>query len=117
MAPKVRHCPLAWSEIVCVEQCPTWSCKMQLQSTENWTGLVEFSATVSGPFACRSGNLLAPVSGMPYTRPETDPCGLCLTKEPAALARLLAAVEAHVPRDDEEVCHERTYGFCRKANR
>ena len=36
-------------------------------------------------------------------------------KRTAALARLLAAVEAHVPRDDEEVCHERTYGFCRKA--
>ena len=40
--------PVAWSETVYAEKCANWFYKMQLQSAENWTVLVEFAAT--GPF-------------------------------------------------------------------
>jgi hypothetical protein len=45
-----------------------------IASAENWTDLVEFSATASGPFACRGGNLLAPFREcVELTRVQGDP--------------------------------------------
>ena len=51
--------PVAWSETVYAEKCANWFYKMQLQSTENWTVLVEFAATASGPVHIAWRNLLA----------------------------------------------------------